>query len=85
MSQRGVERVLGRLATDAEARRRFKRAPERTLRELAALGPELSAGEVEALALLEGAALDRFASGVDPRLRKASLASRDAGERADGL
>jgi hypothetical protein len=75
MSHRGVEVVLGRLATDASARRRFQEEPNAALRELAALGLELSAVELAALAALDPAAVSRFAQALDPRLQKAVLVS----------
>jgi hypothetical protein len=84
MSHKGVENVLGRLATDAETRRRFRLAPVETLQELMALGLELSPVEVEALRSLDPAALNRFAQALDQRLRKAGrLAPPDerGGER----
>src|SRR5262245_41808056 len=71
MSHRGVENVLGRLATDAETRRRFRLAPVQTLQELMALGVELTPVEVEALKGLDPSALNQFAQALDQRLRKA--------------
>ncbi len=73
MSQRGVEIVLGRLATDEAVRSRFRRAPAQALRELTALGIELSAVELGALESLDPSALHRFAQALDPRLQKAVL------------
>jgi hypothetical protein len=74
MSHRGVETVLGRLATDPEARRRFQRAPVEALREMSAQGLELSPVEVDALRNLDQGALERFARALDQRLQKAVLA-----------
>lgn len=71
MSHRGVESVLGRLATDPAARRRFREAPVATLRSLVNLGLELSAVEIDALRSVAPAALERFARALDPRLQKA--------------
>lgn len=82
MSHRGVENVLGRLATDADTRRRFKLAPVQTLQELMALGVELTAVEVEALKGLDPSALNRFARALDQRLRKAGRIVSD--ETGDG-
>jgi hypothetical protein len=73
MSHRGVEVVLGRLATDEAMRHRFRRAPAEALRELLAVGIELSAVELAALQSLDPAALHRFAQALDPRLQKAVL------------
>ena len=76
MSQRGVEVVLGRLATDASLRERFSVSPGQLLQELIADGIELSRVEVAALESLETSALHRFAAAVDPRLQKAVLLKR---------
>jgi hypothetical protein len=83
MSHRGVEIVLGRLATDDAVRQRFRQAPASALRELMAMGVELSAVELMALESLDPSALHRFAQALDPRLQKAVLAAparEDAGE-----
>ena len=73
MSHRTVEIVLGRLATDEAMRRRFREAPAQALRELLALGLELSPVELAALEKLEPAELHRFAQALDSRLQKAEL------------
>ncbi|HEV3457011.1 MAG TPA: Os1348 family NHLP clan protein [Thermoanaerobaculia bacterium] len=73
MSQEGVEIVIGRLATDEDARRRMRRSPARWLEQLRAAGLELTAIEAEALAGLDPAACERFAETIDPRLQRASL------------
>ena len=73
MSHRGVEIVLGRLATDESIRRRFREAPAEALVELTALGIELTAVERTALQSLEPDAIRRFAHALDPRLHKAVL------------
>lgn len=73
MSHRNVERLLGRLATDAAVRRDFIRHPVRALEALAAEGYELTSLEIEALAGTDAAALGAFAAALDRRLRKADL------------
>jgi len=73
MSQRGVEVVLGRLATDDAVRRRFQDSPARALRELTALGIELSAVEFAALGALDPYAVHVFAQALDPRLQRDAL------------
>jgi hypothetical protein len=78
MSHRGVENVLGRLATDPEARKRFRLAPVEALNELISLGLVLTAVEIEALKSLDPTALDRFAHALDRRLQRAVLVSREA-------
>jgi len=80
MSQRGVEVVLGRLATDEVLRRRFAVGSRRTLDELEAQGLELTALERDALEGLDVATLQRFAEAIDPRLQKALLVE-DGGTR----
>jgi hypothetical protein len=79
MSHRGVEIVLGRLATDEAVRRRFSEAPASVLRELIAMGLELSPVELTALERLDPWAIQRFAQSLDARLQKAVLVSHDAG------
>lgn len=83
MSHRGVEIVLGRLATDEAMRQRFRQAPARTLQELIALGVELSVVELAALESLDPQALHRFALALDTRLQKAVLVGHPEG-RAGG-
>jgi hypothetical protein len=73
MTQRGVEMVLGRLATDEALRRRFRDSPALALRELMGVGIELSAVELAALQSLDPSAIRRFAETVDARLQKAVL------------
>jgi hypothetical protein len=70
MSQRNVETVIGRLATDEALRSRFAADPEALLRELLATGVELNGCEVRALATIEPRAVERFAEAIDPRLQK---------------
>jgi hypothetical protein len=79
MSHRGVEIVLGRLATDEAMRRRFWQAPAQALRDLIASGLELSSVELAALEGLDPAALHRFALSLDPRLQKADLVAESWG------
>lgn len=67
-----VEVLIGRLATDAEFRGRFEKAPLEVLIEQRM---ELSEIEMEALASLSSAALHAFAAALDARLRKASFSS----------
>ena len=70
MSQRNVEMMIGRLATDEGFRRRFATSPEVVLAEVAAGGLELTPVERLALADLEMAACERFAARLDPRIQK---------------
>jgi hypothetical protein len=80
MSQRNVERVIGRLVTDETFRRRFESDPVKTLEEMAATGAELTDVEKRALAGLDARILARFADAIDPRLQKICLTE----DRSDG-
>jgi hypothetical protein len=73
MSQRNVERVIGRLATDEAFRRRFAADPRATLQEVTGWCGELNACEMEALVGLDSAALSAFAEAIDPRIQKSDL------------
>ena len=73
MSQRSVERVIGRLVTDESFRRRFTADPGVALRELAASGLDLNPCEVVALASIDPRLVARLADAIDPRLQKADL------------
>jgi hypothetical protein len=82
MTHRGVEIVLGRLATDESIRQRFRQSPAQALRDLIALGIELSTVEMAALESLDPGAVGSFAHALDPRLQKAVLvpeSPKDAG------
>jgi hypothetical protein len=71
MSQRSVERVIGRLVTDEAFRRRFAQEPDAVLRELAEeYGLELTLCERSALRAIDAARLERLADAIDPRLQK---------------
>jgi len=70
MSQRGVERVIGTLATDEALRRRFAKDPQAALNELVAQGLELNECERDSLGSLDAAEVARFARKLDPRLRR---------------
>jgi len=73
MSQRSVEQVIGRLATDEEFRRRFEAERDTVIRELTDSGLELTPVEVKALLDLNFLACKRFARCIDARLQKISL------------
>lgn len=73
MTQRNVERLIGRLLTDEEFRERFAESPERTIEGLVAGGWELNATERSALATLDRNAIAAFARTVDSRIRKVPL------------
>jgi hypothetical protein len=73
MSQRNVEQVIGRLATDEDFRRRFETEREAVLQELIGSGTELTPVELKALRDLNFSACRRFARCLDPRLQKISF------------
>jgi hypothetical protein len=73
MSQRSVERVIGRLVTDEGFRRRFAEAPESALRETIGCGLELTACEMQALVAIDARVVARFAEAIDPRLQKTDI------------
>jgi hypothetical protein len=70
MSQRNVERVIGKLATDEDFRRRFATSREETLADAAASGLELTPVERRALGDMDLDACERFAARLDPRIQK---------------
>ncbi|KAA0254152.1 MAG: hypothetical protein EDX89_10890 [Acidobacteria bacterium] len=73
MSQKTVERLIGKLATDEEARSRYRADRRRTLEELAGGTDLLSAVELDALAATSADLLDSFADALDPRLQRVRL------------
>ena len=73
MSQSNVERVIGRLVTDEEFRRRFTVNPSAVLREWTTGGLELTDGEFRVLSAFDCRVAARCASAIDPRLQKADL------------
>lgn len=73
MSQRSVEVIIGRLATDEGFLRRFEAEREVLLEEVAREGHPLTPCEHRALLALDLAAAKRFAEEMDPRLRKVCL------------
>jgi hypothetical protein len=73
LAHRIIEILVGRLITDEQFRVEFLRDPERTLLELSQRGFELSRTEIAALMNTDPALWARTASGLDPRLQKASL------------
>ena len=80
MSQKTVEHLIGKLATDEEARIRFRLAGRKALEDLASRADPLTAVELEALSTTDPDALDRFADALDPRLQRVKLPGGDARE-----
>jgi hypothetical protein len=73
MSQRTVERVVGRLITDEEFRLQFTRLPEQTLAAMVEQGWELTAVEIEALVQTDTRLWSDGANRIHPRLQRSSL------------
>jgi hypothetical protein len=73
MSQANVERVIGRLMTDEEFRRRFAGDPAAVLGELTAGGWELTECELRVLSAFDARIAARCARAIDPRIQKADL------------
>lgn len=73
MSQRNVEKILGRLVSDEAFRRRFWPDPAAALDEMAASGSELNSCERRALCALARDAVERFAAVLDPCIQKSDL------------
>jgi hypothetical protein len=73
MSQRNVERLIGRLATDEGFRRRFAADPRAEVEALRAGGLDLNPCEVRALLALDPASVSRFADAIDPCIQKVEL------------
>ena len=78
MSQRNVERILGRLVTDEGFRRRFWESREEALVELESYGCEVNDCERRALLDLKESCVEQFAGSIDPRIQKLDL---EGGER----
>jgi hypothetical protein len=77
MSQRTIERAIGRLLTDEELRREFIRSPTRTLAKLNEQGWELTRLEVDALLATEVSLWPEVAARIDRRLQRCSLKTQD--------
>ena len=78
MSQRNVELLIGRLATDEELRLQFSRAPFETLSALADEGMDLTRGEIDALAQTEAQLWARLAAKLPSRLQRCPLRTGSA-------
>lgn len=73
MSQRSVEVVIGRLATDETLRARFLANPGGTLQSLREDGLDLNLSEIEALLGMPSESWTVLASWIHPRLQKIAL------------
>ena len=74
MSQRDVERALGRLLTDAGFRREFFRNPARACLDV---GLQLAAHEVDALLLVPARPLASLAGQLDDRICRLDIDDAD--------
>lgn len=79
MSQKSVEMVIGRLATDEAFRGRFEATPEAALDELIAAGLPLTPVERRALLAIDVSACERFATCLDPRLQRIDVRTERSG------
>lgn len=70
MSQRNVERVIGRLVTDEGFRRRFAADPSEVLHEMMETGCELTCLEQRAIVSIDPEVAAKFADAIDPRIQK---------------
>ena len=73
MSQRNVERVIGKLVTDEAVRRRFAEDSEAALQDTISCGLELTECERHALRSIDLRLLVRLARALDPRLQKTDI------------
>jgi hypothetical protein len=80
VTQKSVEILIGKLASDEDLRARFRRDRRAAIRSLQREGLELTTLEISSLIAAEAAAFDRLADALDPRLQKASL--KPAGRRS---
>jgi hypothetical protein len=78
MSQKTVERILGKLATDEEFHQRFRSDPGGTLPAVGHDPDELTPVEREALASVDPDLLERFADALDPRLQRVRIPAATA-------
>ncbi|MBI4516699.1 MAG: Franean1_4349 family RiPP [Deltaproteobacteria bacterium] len=79
MSQRVVERLLGRLLTDREFRHVFYEDPAATCVQQSF---ELTPSELEALARLDEARIEAFSRGLDARIIRAAVNGMRRGDVA---
>jgi len=80
VTQKSVEILIGKLASDEELRARFRRDRRAAIRSLEREGLELTTLEITSLIAAEAEAFERLADALDPRLQKASL--KPAGRRS---
>ena len=82
MSQKTVEHIIGRLATDEGIRLRFRTDPVVTIAEAAGEPGALTNVERDALSSIDPDVLDRLADAIDPRLQRVRIpAAPDDGRK----
>lgn len=83
VTQKSVEILIGKLASDEELRDRFRQDRRAAIDKLQSEGLELTTLEVESLVAADADAFDRLADALDPRLQKASLHPAQPGQKAE--
>ena len=73
MSQRNVERLIGRLVTDEAFRRQFAADPVSAVEALTSGGMELNECERRALASIDPREVERFSETLHPCIQKSDL------------
>ncbi len=81
MSQKTVEHIIGRLATDEGVRLRYRTDPVATIAEAAGEPSALTSVERDALSSIDPDLLDRLADAVDPRLQRVSIPAESGNGR----
>lgn len=81
MTQRSIEILIGRLATDESFRSAFLNDEVAALEEFAQQGHELTGIEIAALRAVRSEVWVQLADEIDPRLQKATLTSRRAASK----
>lgn len=82
MTQKSIEILIGRLATDESFRVAYQEDAAGTLASFADQGHDLTAVEIAALKAVADQVWTRLAEHIDPRLQKANL-SRCGGDHGD--
>ena len=83
MTQKSVEILIGKLASDEELRHGFRRDRRAAIAKLQSQGLELTTLEVESLVAADADAFDRLADALDPRLQKAWLHPAQPGQKGE--
>ena len=84
MSQRDVEKLLGKILTDDEFRQSFFPVGRHSFEYAASHGLELTAVERSALSSLRSRAFECLARSLDPRISRSSAAGEGITVREEG-